>query len=519
MRARELLGRVHRADRPGDVEEAQRRQVEHDVRRRGVRAERLVEHRLQQGPDPQPVAVVDLTGQPGRAGPVAGDPQQVVVVDRGADQLGVVHATHLVDGLVVPATPVVAAQQPGRGMPAQHPLGGPLEGHHPVGTARGRQRAGRLAGQPQPRPAPGGGLDDVSVQQPFQFTGRPGQDLAGARGGHHQELSAADRLPDRHPVVGQPAEHRGRGLVLEVQHPLAHGETARQPGGGDLPQVLVTVRHRAGVIDGSHLVDRSHHLCTWFDHSADRSGSPPTLCYHEALYVGLNVSCPSGAACRAGRVARSASSRIFSESPIIAATPSYLHADRGGGGVDQSLQHDAVPLGQLQQGRQLVRAGVGLQLEAEPDVPEPDRGRPVHPERAADVEVTGRVHPTRHGQPERGGHRAQGDPGTGHQRLQQHVARAQLGAVTSGRRVQAGLGQRGRRAHPAGDPGPVQLAVRGQGDQGGVRVLGVAGLERGLDLLQRGGIHAGHRGAGGWAGPVLSCRWPTRRRAIRAPGC
>ena len=53
----------------------------------------------------------------------------------------------------------------------------------------------------------------------------------------------------------------------------------------------------------------------------------------------------------------------------------------------ERLQHDAVALGELEQRRQLLVVGIGVELEAQADVAEADRRLLVHAQRAAEVEV------------------------------------------------------------------------------------------------------------------------------------
>jgi hypothetical protein len=75
---------------------------------------------------------------------------------------------------------------------------------------------------------------------------------------------------------------------------------------------------------------------------------------------------------------------------------SLLAADRRRelGRLGQSLEDDAVALGQLQQRRQLLLVGVRVQLEAEADRLEPDRRLAVDREGAAEIEVALGVDPS-----------------------------------------------------------------------------------------------------------------------------
>ena len=90
---------------------------------------------------------------------------------------------------------------------------------------------------------------------------------------------------------------------------------------------------------------------------------------------------------------------------------------------------------------------------------------------------------------ERGRHRLQRDAGAGDQRLQQHVARAQLEPGAAGRRMQAGGGERAAGLDLAGDIGVVERALRLQGDDRGVRIVLVALLDRRLQRAQFIGVH------------------------------
>ena len=146
-----------------------------------------------------------------------------------------------------------------------------------------------------------------------------------------------------------------------------------------------------------------------------------------------------------------------------------LHAHGRRRRLPDGLQHDAVPLGQLDQCRELIAVGIGRRGRTStgcrgtrpgPPCRRPAcRGSPDRPPRA----------PSRRRRAAATWRRPAGDARARDQRLQQHVARAQLRAVATGRRVQARLGDRGRRAHAAGHAAAVELALGAEGDH---RALG-----------------------------------------------
>ena len=104
-----------------------------------------------------------------------------------------------------------------------------------------------------------------------------------------------------------------------------------------------------------------------------------------------------------------------------------------------------------------------VEVERQPDVAEPDRGRLVDAQGAAEVQIALGVHGARDVEPEGRGHGPQRDARARDQRLQQHVARAQLGAVAAGGRVQARLGEGGavrtRHAMPVPSSSPSAIRV------------------------------------------------------------
>src|SRR4051795_5500156 len=110
----------------------------------------------------------------------------------------------------------------------------------------------------------------------------------------------------------------------------------------------------------------------------------------------------------------------------------------------ERLEDDAVALGQLYELGEAVLVGVVLHIERKPDCAEADRYVLIlgHPERAAEVEVALSAHAAGHVDSERGRDRGHRDPGTGNQRLEQHVARAGEHPRAASRRVQPRLDER-----------------------------------------------------------------------------
>ena len=100
-------------------------------------------------------------------------------------------------------------------------------------------------------------------------------------------------------------------------------------------------------------------------------------------------------------------------------------------------------------------------------------------ERAAEVEIAlgpEAASPNRDLQRRR--HGPQRHPRTRHQRLQQHVARADLEPGPPGRRMEARLDQRPARVHSTRNRRGVERAARREGDESGARLVPVALLER-----------------------------------------
>ena len=126
----------------------------------------------------------------------------------------------------------------------------------------------------------------------------------------------------------------------------------------------------------------------------------------------------------------------------------------------------------------------GLELEGQPDRAEPNRGLPADRERAAEVEVSFGPHdPGGNVDLERRGDGAQRDSRAGHERLEEHVARAEAEPVAAGRGMQACLDERPARRHRARDP-RTECPRGAQRHEGRRRIVAVALLQRLLRLAQ-----------------------------------
>ena len=203
--------------------------------------------------------------------------------------------------------------------------------------------------------------------------------------------------------------------------------------------------------------------------------------------------------------------RIFEVAPLDVVSLSYLvwalplaalprlAALRAGAGGDadaqlgrpgERLKHDAVALGEADERGEILLAGVRVEVEAQADRAKAHGRVAVDAERAAEVEVALGVDPAAsHVDADRRRDRAQRHAGARGERLEQHVARAQLGAVAAARGVEARLRQRPSRVDRARDA-LAEAAARLQGHDGGIGIVAVALLERRLECAQGGGVHA-----------------------------
>jgi hypothetical protein len=90
--------------------------------------------------------------------------------------------------------------------------------------------------------------------------------------------------------------------------------------------------------------------------------------------------------------------------------------------VCERLIDHAVALGQPEQRRDLLVAGVGVEIEAQADGGKPDRRVLAHGQRPAEVQVAFGVHGSAgDGDLQRGGHGPKRDPRAGDKCLQEHV--------------------------------------------------------------------------------------------------
>ena len=154
------------------------------------------------------------------------------------------------------------------------------------------------------------------------------------------------------------------------------------------------------------------------------------------------------------------------------------------------LEHHAVALGQLDECVDALLRFIGVETEIEPDGAEADRRILCHAQRAAKIEIAFGLH--RGGaEPEfqRCRHRLQRNAGASHQRLQQHVARAQFETRAAGGRMQPGDGKRPARLDLAGDRLVVDRAFGAKRDQRLRGVVAIGLLQRRLHGFQSGGVH------------------------------
>jgi hypothetical protein len=139
---------------------------------------------------------------------------------------------------------------------------------------------------------------------------------------------------------------------------------------------------------------------------------------------------------------------------------------------------------------ELVPRRVGLDLEDEADLREPDRRILGNAERAAEIEIALRRYRSGfQGNVERRRHRLEGDAGAGDQRLEQHVAGAQLETGAAGRGMKAGNGERPAGLDLAGDVRVIEGAACTKRHHRRLRIGLVALLERRLHGAKRSGVH------------------------------
>lgn len=157
--------------------------------------------------------------------------------------------------------------------------------------------------------------------------------------------------------------------------------------------------------------------------------------------------------------------------------------------MGQRLVDDAVALGQLEQRGDLLVAGVGVEGERHAQILQPDWRVLGNAERAAGVEVGFRAdRGVAQHEAHRRGDRVHRHPGAGHQRFEQHVARAGAQAIAARGRVDASGDQRAAGVDAAGHA-LAQTPFSVQRDQRGIRVVAVAGLDGGLAGAEGVGVH------------------------------
>ena len=160
----------------------------------------------------------------------------------------------------------------------------------------------------------------------------------------------------------------------------------------------------------------------------------------------------------------------------------------------ERLEHHAVALREADERGEVLLAGVRVEVEAQPDRAEAHGRLAVDAERAAEVEVAlGQDATAPHVDADRGRDGAQGHARAGGERLEQHVAGAELRAVAAGGGVKAGLGDRTTRVDRAADA-VAEVSGGLEGDERGVGVVAVALLEGSLEFTERGGVHGGRVG-------------------------
>ena len=182
--------------------------------------------------------------------------------------------------------------------------------------------------------------------------------------------------------------------------------------------------------------------------------------------------------------------------PLIAFLGWRLYAPAFSSGPDaqlrrpgERLEHHAVALREADERGEVLLARVRVEVEAQADRAEAHGRVAVDAERAAEVEVALGVDPAALDvDADRGRDGAQRHARAGRQRLEQHVAGAELGAVAAGGGVEAGFGERAAGVDGAADA-LAEVAARLEGHDGGVGLVLVALLERSLEFAEGGGVH------------------------------
>src|SRR6478752_2800284 len=166
----------------------------------------------------------------------------------------------------------------------------------------------------------------------------------------------------------------------------------------------------------------------------------------------------------------------------------HLHVDRRP--ALDSLINDAIPLGELKKLIELVLRGIGIEIEAQPDLRETNRCILGNAEGAAEIEIAfGRHVAGLERNIERGRHRLHRDASAGDQRFEQHIAGAKLEPGSAGRRMQARDGQRATGLDLAGNIAVVEGALGLQSYECRLRIALVALLDRRLHRTQFARVH------------------------------
>src|SRR6476661_5939997 len=166
----------------------------------------------------------------------------------------------------------------------------------------------------------------------------------------------------------------------------------------------------------------------------------------------------------------------------------HLHVDRWPA-LDCLINH-AIPLGELKQLIELLLRGIGVEIEAQPDLRKTNRCILGNAERAAEIEITfGRHLAGLERNIERGRHCLHRDAGAGDQRFEQHIAGAKLKPGSTGRRMQARGGQCATGLDLAGNVAVVEGALGLQSYECRLRIAFVALFDRRLHRTQFARVH------------------------------
>src|ERR1700730_14100095 len=235
-----------------------------------------------------------------------------------------------------------------------------------------------------------------------------------------------------------------------------------------------TIAAVSAIFSASSYQNRSSACITRCPACSGESGSPKNALH----FLGCPHASPSfSGMVRCGR-------RATHASPLAG----EFHLDRRA--ALERLIDDTVTLRELEQLIELLLGRIGFHLEAQANLRQADRRVLRHSERTAEIEIAfGGHHAGFKRNVERGRNRLQGDAGTRHQRLKQHVPGTQFQAGAAGRGVKAGNGERPSGLDLARDMRRIEPALCLQGNVGGLRIALVASLERRLHCAQSTRIH------------------------------